>query len=229
MQFSPKTEKEGCKRLPFLWVPSIPRTASLLSPRFTCRLGFIKSSTNACSYGYRSSCEAKLLHYHFSLAGRKLNTAHADPWENQLKTSSQVRNPALASISTLLEQMIHDASRGIFNLTTREFFFQGLFLKCAIDRTREKKRSARTVIINKLLLKVAPGYENADALPPEISFMSNRFELRELDTTIEKIFLGEAVRVLPRPGLPKARAHRMRHSPMTVPSGKRSNGVLFSR
>jgi HD-like signal output (HDOD) protein len=54
-----------------------------------------------------------------------------------------------------------------------------------------------------VLLLVAPDFGSADSFAPEISLMSNRFDLRELDNTIEKILLGKSVRVLPAPAAPK--------------------------
>ena len=50
-----------------------------------------------------------------------------------------------------------------------------------------------------LLLLVPPDYSAADTLPAEMSIMSNRFDLRELDNTLEKIFLGKVVRTIQSP------------------------------
>lgn len=45
-----------------------------------------------------------------------------------------------------------------------------------------------------ILLVVPPDFAGADAIPPEISIISNRFDLREFERVIDKVCSGEAVR-----------------------------------
>jgi hypothetical protein len=49
------------------------------------------------------------------------------------------------------------------------------------------------------LLMVDPAFKNAAAFPDDISIMGNRFDLRELELTMEKILSGTPVRTIAAP------------------------------
>ena len=69
----------------------------------------------------------------------------------------------------------------------------------AFDRYRKIPATATATSDTAPVLLMVPPDFRPDSLPAGISLMSNRFDLRELDNTLEKIFLGNTVRVLPIP------------------------------